>query len=545
MAMMLLDNSIVVVIIILLLMVLLLILLILLACKPWRFLINNIKLSSRTTPHKVDDEIEIERPLVSSDTALDSTDDSIKEYDLEGACFHNEGLSRPPGLVYKQRIPPKIPLSNHNHGSCLSLDVTSGPSLGINYTVHSTDASRLPLTIGRIHSSDLVLKDSEVSGKHAMINWNSNKKKWELVDMGSLNGTLLNSKPANHPDSGSRHWGDPFDLSTGDMITLGTTSNLSVCISSQTESKSQIPFSIGIASDPMALRRGGKKLPMEDMCYYEWPIPGTDQFGLFGICDGHGGAAAAKTASKIFPEVVASILSDSLIREKVLTQCDASDVLRDAFSQTEDRMNHHQYEGCTATLLLVWADGKRKFAQCANLGDSACVINVEGKYIKMTEDHRITSYSERLRLNETGEPLRDGETRLCGLNLARMLGDKFLKEQEARFSAKPYISEVVHIDLASGAFALLASDGFWDVISVKKAVQLVNQTRERYSMGEENPAVKVANLLLNEARTLRTKDNTSIIFLDFDRISSCSSPMKVSLSGSTWIEDSMEEEYGG
>jgi protein phosphatase len=32
-----------------------------------------------------------------------------------------------------------------------------------------------------------------------------------------------------------------------------------------------------VASDPMALRRGGKKFPMEDVCYYQWPLPGTDQ----------------------------------------------------------------------------------------------------------------------------------------------------------------------------------------------------------------------------------------------------------------------------
>lgn len=46
-------------------------------------------------------------------------------------------------------------------------------------------------------------------------------------------------------------------------------------ITSQTECK--IPFGIGIASDPMALRRGGKKLAMEDICYYQWPLPGVDQ----------------------------------------------------------------------------------------------------------------------------------------------------------------------------------------------------------------------------------------------------------------------------
>lgn len=39
----------------------------------------------------------------------------------------------------------------------------------------------------------------------------------------------------------------------------------------------QIPFGVGMASDPMALRRGGKKLPMEDVCYYQWPLPGVEQ----------------------------------------------------------------------------------------------------------------------------------------------------------------------------------------------------------------------------------------------------------------------------
>lgn len=38
----------------------------------------------------------------------------------------------------------------------------------------STDTSKLPLTLGRVPPSEVVLKDSEVSGKHAMIKWNSN-----------------------------------------------------------------------------------------------------------------------------------------------------------------------------------------------------------------------------------------------------------------------------------------------------------------------------------------------------------------------------------
>lgn len=48
--------------------------------------------------------------------------------------------------------------------------------------------------------------------------------------------------------------------------------------------------------------------------------------------------------------MVTSILSDSFRKERVLSQCDASDVLRDAFLQTEACMNHH-YEVFSVSLL--------------------------------------------------------------------------------------------------------------------------------------------------------------------------------------------------
>ena len=41
------------------------------------------------------------------------------------------------------------------------------------------------------------------------------------------------------------------------------------------------------------------------------------------------------------PEVIAEILSDSFRRKRVLTQCDASDVLREAFARTEERIMHY------------------------------------------------------------------------------------------------------------------------------------------------------------------------------------------------------------
>ncbi|MED6168736.1 hypothetical protein PIB30_014199 [Stylosanthes scabra] len=51
---------------------------------------------------------------------------------------------------------------------------------------------------------------------------------------------------------------------------------------------------------------------------------------------------------------------------------------------------------------------------------------------------------------------------------------------------------------------------------MKKATELVLQTRERDAKGGAKSAEKIANSLLNEARRQRTKDNTCVIFLDFD-----------------------------
>lgn len=46
---------------------------------------------------------------------------------------------------------------------------------------------------------------------------------------------------------------------------------------------------------------------------------------------------------------------------------------------------------------------------------------------RLTADHRLTAPGERQRLAALGIQLSDGRTRLYGLNLARCLGDKFLK----------------------------------------------------------------------------------------------------------------------
>ena len=64
------------------------------------------------------------------------------------------------------------------------------------------------LQIGRDPACDLVLKDSSVSRRHALLSWNGGG--WRLVDFGSRNGTIVNGEPARG-----------VELRDGDRIAIG------------------------------------------------------------------------------------------------------------------------------------------------------------------------------------------------------------------------------------------------------------------------------------------------------------------------------------
>ncbi len=66
--------------------------------------------------------------------------------------------------------------------------------------------------IGRTRAADIVLPDEKVSGKHAIIQFNKEKRVWQLKDLGSSNGTLLNGVRASESQ-----------LKDGDRIRLGST----------------------------------------------------------------------------------------------------------------------------------------------------------------------------------------------------------------------------------------------------------------------------------------------------------------------------------
>lgn len=69
------------------------------------------------------------------------------------------------------------------------------------------------------------------------------------------------------------------------------------------------------------------------------------------------------------------------------------------------------------TLLLTSIKRKHCWLHVSEPDDNLNFFSVNGKTIDMTEDHRVASATERARIARTGQPLRDGEARLSGMDI--------------------------------------------------------------------------------------------------------------------------------
>jgi serine/threonine protein phosphatase PrpC len=380
---------------------------------------------------------------------------------------------------------------------------------------------------------------------------------------------------------------------------------------------------------PMGVREeAARGRPTEDRWLAECPLRGHPNAALYAVFDGHCGAGAAERAAELLPAELSRALAaagpmpcsaaddDDSGCGDAAASAGCAQALRDAFAATDAALKC-EYEGCAATVVLVWRDPpetpslgmgaalreasgaeaspsgrggggpawgaaspalaqmappppppRRLFVQAANVGDAAAALAArypcwlcDGggsppaplathpsqaphtphgaarplpallpplRALRLTEDHKVKSPAERARLRARGIELRDGETRLYGLALSRALGDSFLKEDAASgLSAEPHVSRVACVHAGEGAFALLASDGLWDVVAPPAAVELASRAREGSSgsgSGVDGTPVLVppggwggaAAALLAHARARRSRDDVTVLLVGLD-----------------------------
>jgi protein phosphatase len=440
----------------------------------------------------------------------------------------------------------------------IQIDVLAGPCDKKSVSVGSEQDE---ISVGRAPHNTLVCFDGEVSGRHVVLRWNYQHGCWTISDQGSLNGTMLNGDRISP--------GMVCRLSSDDMIQLGSSTRLKILLmpeemaisennerrqslsvesfpKSLTIAKGRVPSfasllspklnstsAIEASSDTLRLECGivscigkdhaRKKQNIEDVTSCHSPLIDDSHLyaSLFCVFDGHCGVSAAEAAGTALPEEItmrvtemvqknANRLSEDFVKSMMRKH------LHESFLATDDRIADEA--GCTATAILLWnnRDNDSIQVQGANVGDSMATMILlsdefdgSGKSIVLTEDHRLTNPKERERLEENGIPLGEDTRRLYGLNLARALGDCFLKDEDLGLSAEPSVSQVYEVSPEQGALILVASDGLWDVLSIEEAVNIASATDKDSHGG----VIQIAAALAQESQDLGSRDDITVLVL--------------------------------
>jgi serine/threonine protein phosphatase PrpC len=210
---------------------------------------------------------------------------------------------------------------------------------------------------------------------------------------------------------------------------------------------------------------------------------------VLGVFDGHGGATASVFAAENFVSIMVATssfkrysanlarLSPShsvrLIDPSDMASCiwDLGEALKETFALVDKELvdvlkESKDSSGATGCIVIITPT----YILCANVGDSRCVLSVDGFTKALSTDHKPEDMKERERIERAGGKVHQG--RIDGeLAVARAIGDFKFKAKTSgetpeglnKVICTPDIK--VHARTEHDDFLVLACDGLWDVYS--------------------------------------------------------------------------------
>eukprot|EP00429_Kryptoperidinium_foliaceum_P056830 CAMPEP_0176091698 /NCGR_PEP_ID=MMETSP0120_2-20121206/45933_1 /TAXON_ID=160619 /ORGANISM="Kryptoperidinium foliaceum, Strain CCMP 1326" /LENGTH=374 /DNA_ID=CAMNT_0017425599 /DNA_START=62 /DNA_END=1186 /DNA_ORIENTATION=+ len=235
-----------------------------------------------------------------------------------------------------------------------------------------------------------------------------------------------------------------------------------------------------------------------------WCVLKMESCSIYGVFDGHGqkGHDVSNFVKENMPKL---IVRDSRFKTKEMPA-----LLQDVFKKTQslvntaDRMKKlsAQMSGTTATVCIH--DHVEQLFTVAHVADSTCVLGKRseaGVYdgVALTRDHKPNLKDERARIEKAGgRVVFDGyanhriyakNARYPGLNMSRCIGD-LMGHADCGITCMPEVTE--HKISPEDYCLLLCSDGVWEFIEPKQAVDIV-------SAFEKDKAMPAAERLAKEA----------------------------------------------
>jgi len=239
---------------------------------------------------------------------------------------------------------------------------------------------------------------------------------------------------------------------------------------------------------------------------------------FFTICDGHGGVQAA--------DFVNNHLFNNIIKHPNFEE-DTKAAIINGFATTEEAYAEYAKEkdidgmvGTTVTAVLIVGN----VLYVANLGDSEAVLCSKGEAIVLTESHVPSNPSEKIRVELVGGSIvsdKKGTKRLAhptwnpnfvNIGVTRAIGDLYFKSEEFVGSKKSGLIALPSLHEWSltedDQFMILASDGFWDVVSPKEATDFVISNNHLDSNS-------ICKDLMELSKDRRSKDNITVLLVKF------------------------------
>jgi len=240
--------------------------------------------------------------------------------------------------------------------------------------------------------------------------------------------------------------------------------------------------------------------------------------GILAVLDGHFGTRAAIMARHQLAGVAQGFFAQPPGERGY------GPALETVFADVDRTICEQCEEGCTATVVPVWAHGGRVHMQVANVGDSLAVFagfGPEGDLAagpeprELTQNHRVDQDAEYDRIAAYNLPpeklggYERGHTRLLGFQLARCLGDRMFKQECPAIVSKPSVSEVVEVP-STGGVLIVASDGLWDGITTTEAANMVRQMIAGPRDMVPEKVAEARDKLVEKALENRSKDDISV-----------------------------------
>jgi protein phosphatase len=236
----------------------------------------------------------------------------------------------------------------------------------------------------------------------------------------------------------------------------------------------------------------------------------SDDFGFFGVFDGHSGDTCSHYIKNKFLEFSQLLKKEQfpLHDNTIKNEC-----LHIDKQFLDMKLNN---SGSAGTFFFAHKTGANSIhLQVGNVGDSRVIISQKSKCISMTTDHKPNDTEEKKRIVSCGGYVENNRVN-GGLALSRAFGDSEYKQNGYDQLNQQVIAhpDINHIDLSldGNDYAILACDGLFESnFTNEQVINFIN----RQLVGGEKDLALIASRLCSEAILRGSKDNISCYIVQF------------------------------